>query len=396
MSKMTDRRVVIVTRPTRLDNILAKESTIQQARFKMASQNMISQSFSKADETNTDFALYETEHNSYQAAIQAVKEHTGTLAPVQVLERRYLPNFLFHESDIVICIGQDGLVANTLKYLDGQPVVGINPDRKAYDGILLPFEPKDALRIIRDVSQDKRKYRSVSMGEVRFPDGQRLLAVNDFFIGQRGHASARYIIKYKGLKEPQSSSGVIVSTGMGSTGWLKSVITGAKGVSSSVIGEVYKTPDMAEALLDYDEDGLIAAPAMKMACVEESEVCIDEKTAFSRVMEARKDAQVLQKQAARVPKKARKVMGASELDRVVGQWESRDLIFAVREPFPSKTSGTGIIFGRIAPDETLRIESMMGENGIIFSDGIESDYLDFNSGMEATITIAAKTGRVIV
>lgn len=30
--------------------------------------------------------------------------------------------------DIVVVIGQDGLVANTLKYLDGQPVIAINPD----------------------------------------------------------------------------------------------------------------------------------------------------------------------------------------------------------------------------------------------------------------------------
>ena len=31
--------------------------------------------------------------------------------------------------DIVVVVGQDGLVANTLKYLQGQPVIAVNPDR---------------------------------------------------------------------------------------------------------------------------------------------------------------------------------------------------------------------------------------------------------------------------
>jgi hypothetical protein len=38
----------------------------------------------------------------------------------------------------------------------------------------------------------------------------------------------------------------------------------------------------------------------------------------------------------------------------------------------------------------------MPENGVIFSDGIEADRLDFNSGTEAQITIAERQGRLIV
>jgi hypothetical protein len=38
----------------------------------------------------------------------------------------------------------------------------------------------------------------------------------------------------------------------------------------------------------------------------------------------------------------------------------------------------------------------MPENGVIFSDGIESDYLQFNSGIEATITLADKIGHLVV
>ena len=55
-------------------------------------------------------------------------------------------------------------------------------------------------------------------------DGQRLLAFNDLFIGARTHVSARYRVEYAGKQEQQSSSGLLVSTGAGSTGWLSSVM----------------------------------------------------------------------------------------------------------------------------------------------------------------------------
>ena len=38
----------------------------------------------------------------------------------------------------------------------------------------------------------------------------------------------------------------------------------------------------------------------------------------------------------------------------------------------------------------------MPENGVIFSDGIESDYLAFNAGMQATIGVAERAGRLVV
>ena len=58
----------------------------------------------------------------------------------------------------------------------------------------------------------------------------------------------------------------------------------------------------------------------------------------------------------------------------------RSLVFSVREPFISKTSGAEIVHGTIVEDRPLEIISRMPQNGVIFSDGIEEDRLDFNSG----------------
>lgn len=37
----------------------------------------------------------------------------------------------------------------------------------------------------------------------------------------------------------------------------------------------------------------------------------------------------------------------------------------------------------------------MPENGVVFSDGIEADFLQFNSGTQATIGIARRRGRLV-
>ncbi len=79
--------------------------------------------------------------------------------------------------------------------------------------------------------------RSVTMAEAVLNDGQRLLAFNDFFVGRRSHVSARYNLRWRGKAEPQSSSGVLVATGAGSTGWLSSVFNMMRGVNNWTGGQ---------------------------------------------------------------------------------------------------------------------------------------------------------------
>ena len=64
------------------------------------------------------------------------------------------------------------------------------------------------------------------MVEARLDDGQRLLALNEIFVGHRSHQSARYRVRAGKAEERQSSSGIIVSTGTGATGWARSIALG--------------------------------------------------------------------------------------------------------------------------------------------------------------------------
>jgi hypothetical protein len=76
-------------------------------------------------------------------------------------------------------------------------------------------------------------------------------------------------------------------------------------------------------------------------------------------------------------------------------WEADELYFSVREPFTSRTSAANIVFGKIGPRRPLVLRSYMPENGVIFSDGVEADYLAFNSGAVATIGVAERKARLI-
>jgi hypothetical protein len=224
-----------------------------------------------------------------------------------------------------------------------------------------------------------------------------LLAVNDFFTGQRTHVSARYIIKHGGLKEPQSSSGVIVSTSLGFSGWMKSVLAGASRISSSVIGHpcggqqendrfavedvpafLRRAPLPSEDSGDEVSCGGGGSQGWRAACCRNARNGV---AAHGNLGKTRQKKQSY---------------GFSELSNVIGKWKSEELIFAVREPFPSKTTGTTLVFGKVSAGEPLCIESLMGENGVIFSDGMGSDFLAFNSGTEAVITLADRRGHIVV
>src|SRR5688572_18645291 len=217
MQRLTESKIVLVTRPTRVAELKRRFNTRSQAKFYVS-------------HLGQDFSDYEREDEQYSEAIQTVRRTLEPLGRVQPVDRSFLPNFVFGPEDIVVVLGQDGLVANTVKYLDGQPVIGVNPDPARWDGQLLPFRVPDIGKVVPEVLQRKRTLKPVTMAQATLNTGERLYAVNDLFIGPRTHTSARYVIDVGGERETHSSSGVIVSTGLGSTGWLKSLLTGASAI----------------------------------------------------------------------------------------------------------------------------------------------------------------------
>jgi len=313
-SHVADRRggfekIVLVTRKTRLAELIERFNTLAQAKFYI-------------ERAGGNFDEYLLEDQAYRRSVDMVRREIELGLKVQEIDRALVPTFVFLPQDIVITLGQDGLVANTAKYVGNQPIIAVNPDSERFDGVLLPFLPDQVRQIADQLIERKSRIRKVTLAEACLSDGQRLLAFNDLFLGAQSHVSARYRIRWGKVEEPQSSSGVLVSTGAGSTGWVSSTFNMASGLAALV--------------------------------------------------------------------------GSHILKPVRLDWEDRRLLFVVREPFISRHSQAHIVAGIVEPQGTLHLESLMPSGGVIFSDGVEADYLQFNSGTSVLVRAADMTAQLVV
>jgi len=349
MLRVAPPGIAIVTSPTRLEGLRRRWGTLGQAKFRLKQAHVHElalraeaaapppsgplsrqrRSLKAAPEAKlpqaqqqADFDEYQEENVTYQHVIERLEHELQFGLPVKRVERSFVPNFDFGTCEVVVVVGQDGLVANTAKYVGGLPIVAVNPDPRRIDGVLLPYQPGQVRQVVRQVLDGKHEQRPVTLAEVELNDSQKLLAFNDFYLGAATHVSARYVLEAGGQSEPQSSSGILVSTGAGSTGWLSSVFNMAGGVGRFLGVKAGKRPEL--------------------------------------------------------------------------EWEDRRLVWAVREPFVSKRSQASLVAGWLEEGQELIVESLMPDGGVIFSDGIEKDFLPFTSGTIARIRVSSQRANLVV
>lgn len=307
---MEFEKAIIIRDKTRLEQLIERFNSKAQAKFYI-------------ERSGGDFEYYELENTTLYESLSKMQDSISKSLKYKVIDRSFLPTYIFTEKELIFVIGQDGLVANTAKYVNGLPIIGVNPDEKRYDGVLLKHSPDVLDDIVKNILKGKYETNPVTMAKAKLNDGQTLLAFNDFYIGADSHVSSRYSIEFNGKKENQSSSGIIISTGAGSTGWLSSIFNMTNNINAFQNKDFYAK----EAMLDWNED---------------------------------------------------------------------KLVFVVREPFLSKMSEVGIGYGVVTKTKKLKIESNMMSKGVIFSDGIESDFLNFNSGSIVEIGIAKEKANLVV
>ncbi|MCA9172880.1 MAG: NAD(+)/NADH kinase, partial [Planctomycetales bacterium] len=332
-------RIVLVTRQSRLRQLLSAWGTKGQVGFRYRSAKVASLAKQgKMDlamaaqqvEEDADFMELDDEDAVYRESVSTLQRELDLGMPVQVVDRSLVHTIDFSLCSCVVVAGPDGLVANTAKYACGIPIVGVNPDPGRIDGVLLPFRVHEARNAVSRVLNQRAVIRTVTLAQAQLDDGQRLLAFNDFFIGVASHTSARYELAIESRdgrrSEAQISSGVLVSTGAGSTGWMSSVFNMAIGLTQAM-----------------GSSG--AAPALR---------------------------------AETLP------------------WEARELLWAVREPFRSQASGVELVAGKLREGERMTLESQMSSGGVIFSDGMEQDFRRFDGGAIVDIGIAPESAKLVV
>ncbi len=291
-------RVVVVHRATEYDGLIARHGTHGQAAF-----------FLGGRDRSID-PVFEAHSRQATAMSTVLKAIPGRWRRA-VVARDDLSRFLSSPDDVVVAVGQDGLIPNVAKYLDGQPVIGINPDASRNDGILVRHLPAAAVDLLADIRADRVRFDERAMVRGSLADGQSIVALNELFIGHRSHQSARYTVRFDGTRERHSSSGVVVATGTGATGWARSICR---------------------------ERG---APIEKPAAGDDQ------------------------------------------------------LLFLVREAFPSVRTQTNLTAGSIDPDDKLLVRSEMDDGGVIFGDGVEPDALQFGWGEVCTVALADQRLRLV-
>ncbi|MBL8952409.1 MAG: NAD(+)/NADH kinase [Myxococcaceae bacterium] len=205
-------RAVVVTRPTDYTAVLARHGTREQARFVLEGRG---QSLDELWERHV------AQDRALHTVLGAVPRHWRR-AHVQ---RPQLDRFLFEPEDLVLAVGQDGLVANVAKYLRGQPVAGVH----STTGALVRHEPKRAEALMAAFEAGGLTTEARTLVQAQTDDGRRLLALNEIFIGHKSHQSARYTLQVGERRERHSSSGLIVATGTGATGWAQSIALNRRG-----------------------------------------------------------------------------------------------------------------------------------------------------------------------
>ena len=204
-------RVVVVSRRSERDELIARHGTRAAAAFYLR-------------ERGRDLTQVEARHAALAAALTTV----GGLIPVEwrrgQVERADIGRFLFAPEDVVVVVGQDGLVANVAKYLDGQPVIGIDPEPGRNAGVLVPHRAEALGGLLEAAVRGKAKFEERTMAAATLDDGQVMTGLNEVYVGDAGHQSARYLLRTAdGQTERHSSSGLIVGTGTGATGWCASI-----------------------------------------------------------------------------------------------------------------------------------------------------------------------------
>lgn len=202
---MTSPRAVVVYRLTEYDELIARHGTRGQAAFFLSTRGR-------------DLSEVEARHREVSSARASVAAAIPADWRRAEVERSEVSRFVFGPEDVVVVVGQDGLVANVAKYLSEQPVIGVSP---GVAGALVPHRPDAVGRLLATAGTTAGMRRS--MVAVRVDDGQELTALNEIYVGQPTHQSARYRIAVGRDAERQSSSGLIVGTGTGATGWCASL-----------------------------------------------------------------------------------------------------------------------------------------------------------------------------
>ena len=141
---------MLVTRRTRLAQRVERFNTRAQVKIYI-------------DHAGGDFADYVLEDDIDRRSLQVRHDDLDLGLKDHPIERAIVPTFLFAASDLIVAVGQDGLVANVAKYAGAQPIVAITSDPARFDDVLLPLHPPAAAPAVTRVIDGMTTLREITL-----------------------------------------------------------------------------------------------------------------------------------------------------------------------------------------------------------------------------------------
>ncbi len=157
--------------------------------------------------------------------LKTVKEVEKRLAGINYssISIDEMDNTNFGEYGLVISIGGDGTFTRASNLVENQLILGVNSDPDTSEGALTSIDPNTLNNLEHILEGNFRTIQRERAEVVKNKELIRIYVLNSIFIGAAMQfLAARYKIKLRDREEEQRSSGVIISTGSGSTAWFKS------------------------------------------------------------------------------------------------------------------------------------------------------------------------------
>lgn len=159
----------------------------------------------------------------HERQIEARKQAAAILNSSSLISRGEITPQLANQAQLVIALGGDNHFQYVTHFIGGAtPVLGVNSDNLKSSGALLSCGMQQLSDCLQRLREGRYRFEAWSRLRVEI-DGQFAgLATCDVIIGEHARREmSRYTFEVHGSLIEQKSSGLLIATGAGSTGWFE-------------------------------------------------------------------------------------------------------------------------------------------------------------------------------
>jgi NAD+ kinase len=171
-------------------------------------------------------ALFVLKDKSLEKPVKKIIAHLSLNAEFEIKEN--LRKAQFKDKDLIVSVGGDGTMLSASHFIEEQLTLGVNSNPEKSEGALTSVSLKSLGKKLEKIIEKKFKVKKYTREHVRiFKQSSCIFceyALNEVYIGNiNPHHPSNYTIYFNKKSDTQRSSGILISTGTGSTAWYKAM-----------------------------------------------------------------------------------------------------------------------------------------------------------------------------